>query len=110
MTDDKVHPKYSCISCEYSTCRKSQYDRHLATRKHANPLTTTDTNSSGKYKCDCGKTYKHRQSLFSHKKDCNEMKKVEENKNLLFSIVKQNEDLKNLILEQNKLINEIVQK
>ena len=28
--------KYICDICDYSTCRKSQYNRHLTTDKHKN--------------------------------------------------------------------------
>ena len=30
----KVHDKYGCSICNYSTCHKSQYDRHILTAKH----------------------------------------------------------------------------
>ena len=26
--------KFRCEKCDYSTCRKSQYERHLQTKKH----------------------------------------------------------------------------
>lgn len=30
----KVAPEYYCEICDYSTCRKSSYDKHLFTAKH----------------------------------------------------------------------------
>ena len=30
----KVAKIFKCESCDYTTCRKSSYDKHLSTRKH----------------------------------------------------------------------------
>jgi len=80
MTDNSVQnssEKFICSYCDYNTCRKSQYDRHLMTAKHIktyNLLTNTDNSASVSskkdYLCECGKNYKHRQSLYNHKKQC----------------------------------------
>ena len=32
----KVAMKYSCKLCDYYTCNKSDYAKHLSTRKHKN--------------------------------------------------------------------------
>ena len=62
-----------CDKCDYITCRKSQFDRHLLTTKHKT-LTNTYSlelkSSRQEYVCECGKIYKYRQSLFTHKKKC----------------------------------------
>ena len=37
MSTEKVqtkNDKFVCLVCDYNTCRKSQYDRHLTTSKH----------------------------------------------------------------------------
>ena len=64
---------FSCKYCNYFTSRKSQFDRHLLTRKHM-ILTNVDEkvpkSSTSLYMCECGKSYKHRQSLSLHKKKC----------------------------------------
>ena len=108
----KVPTNFICNFCDYKTCRKSQYDRHLLTAKHkmltqkvpkvpcetastyiqeisshkntyvshllddkSKMLTNVDkmlTEFSSVPKiniCDCGKTFKHRQSLHVHKKN-----------------------------------------
>ena len=40
VNDSKIVPKSSkkfvCVCCDYSTSRKSQYNRHLLTAKHLN--------------------------------------------------------------------------
>ncbi len=78
MTDEnsaKLGKKYNCNICHYTCSYKSDLNKHLLTRKHIytyNILTNTDENSAklGEYSCECGNTYKHRQSLFNHKKKC----------------------------------------
>ena len=63
---------YTCEICNYLTCRLSQYSRHLLTAKHE-ILTNAYINTpkiAKQFTCDCGKEYKHRQSLNNHKKKC----------------------------------------
>ena len=84
---DKFHEingeKYYCNYCDTKCLRPSEWERHILTRKHKKSCNTdanTDNtdmstsdcdNSIGRtYKCSCGKQYKHRQSLFTHKKTC----------------------------------------
>lgn len=77
MTDkkcQKVPQIYHCKTCEYTTCHLSHWKKHLNTKKHQR-LTNTDVLTDKKcqkvpFVCECGRTYKHRQSLFSHKKKC----------------------------------------
>ena len=64
---------FRCETCDFNTSNKCNYLKHLDTRKHKT-LTKFDTNlaknASPSYDCLCGKSYKHRQSLYSHKKVC----------------------------------------
>ena len=75
--DNIVVPKkfqnFYCKSCDYSTCRKSQYERHLNTAKHK-MVTNGDIlvpNENTKHICSCGKEFKYRQGLSRHKQNCN---------------------------------------
>ena len=68
--------KYYCNFCNLNTFKKSQYDKHILTAKHkkrSNVDANVYNNSQElilKYKCNCGKYYKYRQSLYVHKKKC----------------------------------------
>ena len=64
---------FYCKSCDYSTCRKSQYERHLNTAKHK-MVTNGDKKMPidiTKHICSCGKEFKYRQGLSRHKQNCN---------------------------------------
>lgn len=105
--------KFYCESCDYGTCRKSQFDRHLSTNKHK-MFTNVDTaelkSSNNEYVCECGKLYKHRQSLYVHKKKCNFVEETEKTGNTinsmdsLFSADNESQDYKTMfikIMEEN---------
>ena len=113
MTDileKKSSANFICQKCYYITSRKSQYDRHLLTPKHQNTdklLTNTDiegSKSSLSFTCNCGKNYKHRQSLFNHKKKCIHSQELNSTNNdkLVEYLMKENSEFKNLILEALK--------
>jgi hypothetical protein len=72
----KIANKYECKNCNYITSNKYDYNKHLLTAKHE-ILTNTYTNTYNNvpkiakaFTCDCGKEYKHRQSLNNHKQKC----------------------------------------
>lgn len=65
--------KFSCTLCNTKCSRQSEWNRHIISTKHVNLVsnnTAIITPSITTYNCKCGKEYKHRQSLFSHKKLC----------------------------------------
>jgi hypothetical protein len=78
----KLSSKFSCSSCDYNTCSKKDYNRHLSTRKHLRMTTSLHLNDNlaqpERFKCVCGVEYKYRQGLWKHKKTC-ELKKLPKN-------------------------------
>ncbi|MEI7690771.1 MAG: hypothetical protein WCI63_04055 [bacterium] len=69
---EKRKPKHICVVCDFSTSKKSEYDRHLLTSKHerlTNPNKKTPKIQTD-YTCECGRKYKHMSSLCTHKKTC----------------------------------------
>jgi hypothetical protein len=128
MTDvfcRKKSPKYSCVYCHYKCFKKSDYEKHSLTKKHK-ILTNTDiiltdvdflspnhklennNNTLNKlHNCECGNMYKHRQSLFNHKKKCNVSKSTPlENEiptnDLIIMLIKQNNDLQKSLIDITK--------
>uniref|UniRef100_A0A6C0C4S4 C2H2-type domain-containing protein n=1 Tax=viral metagenome TaxID=1070528 RepID=A0A6C0C4S4_9ZZZZ len=116
MACQKISCKKSifiCEKCTFKCSNKYNYNKHLLTKKHK-ILTNTDTNTynidvkhvKNIFMCECGKEYKHRQSLHNHKKICdyeknNEIKinkkEEEDYKELLHSVIKQNTELQKTI-------------
>ena len=62
---EKTPTFFACKICDYSSSKESDYNRHLATRKHQN----NDKNAK-KNACICGKAFMHRQGLHVHRKKC----------------------------------------
>ena len=124
----KSSKNYCCIICDYNTSRSSQYERHLLTRKHAILTQSHNFDKKGSkliFACECGKNYKYRQSLHTHKKNCTfsvptNLKDISENKinlsndlsndlsnELIFEVVKKQQDQ---IIELTNTIKELIPK
>jgi len=102
--------KYKCISCDYVTSRKSQYDRHLNTRKHI-LITNGLQLGTCDYVCECGKEYSCRQNLFRHKQKCKGAQEQIQvpppvDSSLVIELLKQNQEFKELMIEQHKRMTE----
>ena len=106
--------KFECFFCDFKCCNKNDYNRHILTRKHKLLSNTTEKHSKNSecFICECGKEYKHHSSLWNHKKKCFQKDEKEtENNNIspefILKIIKQNQEFKDLLLEQNKTIIEL---
>ena len=142
---DKLHNTYNtyensqlirhyfyCSKCKYKCAKKSDYVKHCASKKHTKD---NDTYEHHEYVCHCGKTYKHRQSLYSHKASCNTycesstdtidndaLKHTITNNyqrddvtgeplnqtELIIELLKQNQEFKNLIVEERREFQQII--
>ena len=63
---------YDCIKCSFKCGKTSDYNRHINTAKHKR-MTNNDANAQKTailHICECGKKYKFRQGLYSHKQKC----------------------------------------
>jgi hypothetical protein len=105
------NPSYFCEKCCFITGNKKDFNKHLATAKHQNDnkMITNDNKKTQKtpdHSCDnCGKVYKHRSGLSVHRKKCTE--KLPLSPELVLNILQQNQEFKELIMEQNKAILDI---
>jgi len=110
--------QYYCEMCDFGCCKKSEWDRHIDTKKHIDSDDEMQNISKkNKHICHCGKEYAHRQGLYTHKKICKFFKKsnienvVVDNKpeNVLVSdssnneiihlLIKENSDFKTMIMD-----------
>jgi hypothetical protein len=97
--------KFCCDFCYYATSNKKDFTKHLSTRKHQ-ILTNTYQNTYQKsppeiantFACECGKKYKHKQSLHSHKKTCKLVLVINNTTEII------NENIDNGIIQQNQPI------
>jgi hypothetical protein len=107
--------KFYCKNCDYGTSKKSSYDNHNESQKHKNnDLTTNDNEKNAKlcfkkYECEnCVKSFNDRAGLWRHNKKCNESQKSnkspEISQELILTIIKQNSELQNTIIEMSKNI------
>ena len=72
--------EYICEKCDYKSCNRKDYKRHLLTTKHK--MITNDYKPEGTHICKCGKKYKHRQGLSLHKKKCTTFKSSSDNQHI----------------------------
>ena len=114
----KTH-RYNCDPCRFMTGNKKDYNRHILTRKHememhGNNFTHYD------YQCDtCSKYFKTNSGLWKHSKKCNiilqsDNKEVSNNytipqdPSIVVELLKQNQDFKNLIIEERRDFQEMM--
>ena len=103
----KFSGKFYCEKCDYTSSRKSDFNKHLQSKKHNDKNDNIDDNKKLSYNCDCGKKYNFLSGLSRHKKLCNGNKKdsiiisdnKDEMKELVFKLIKQNTELQQQISE-----------
>ena len=121
-----------CEKCNYSTTNQFDYNKHLLTKKHnsikkevSNKKLIEITNNLIVNQCEnCKKVYSSRNNLWKHKQKCitnieqkeeNEPIQEPENTNsnevmtneMIMEIIKQNQDIKTMLLEQQNTIIEL---
>jgi hypothetical protein len=120
--ENSIMHKFFCESCDYNTSRKCNFDKHLVSAKHIR-MTKDDAGGQKVAKsskiqqdffCDCGRSYKHRQGLWKHKKDCqyidDKNKELIEksdsltDKDLIMMLIKDNNELRKMMMEQQSLM------
>ena len=119
----KISKKYFCESCDFKCSRKSEWDIHVLRPKHinsqnGNKMEILETQKISRHICLCKKEYKTNSGLWKHSKVCNFKEKTETNigttnelnnisPELILNIIQQNQEFKDLLLEQNKTIIEL---
>ena len=121
--DDKFREKgktyFECKNCHFISSDKWKYERHILTPKHQR---ITKELLKGKkkgiendviFKCQCGNEYRYRQGLYKHRKKCQNntsvfQKYFSSNEELIETIIKENNEVKQLLIEQNMKILDMV--
>ena len=134
MTNDdqkvaKVAQIMYCNLCDYKCIKKSNFVKHLTTEKHKKRLLddqimTNDDQKVAKvaqplFTCECGKKYKYKQGLSVHKKNCkffldeqsdNSNNKLTLSNDVVLKLLNDNQELKNIIVQQQTQISELIPK
>lgn len=118
----KISKIYNCNLCDYITCKKSDFNKHNLTEKHAimtksyiggQKVSKSDKKSQELlFTCECGKSYKHRQGLWKHKQSCYEEEpnkitketQLTTDKDLILMLIKDNNELRKMMMEQQNLM------
>ena len=104
----KKHQYFICETCDFKCFKKGDYNRHITTQKHKNLNNPNKITSNYINECICGKKFKHQSTLCAHKKKCVIQNNTDNNdpidSNLVVQLLKQNDEFKSLIIEQNKSI------
>lgn len=111
----KSRREYHCIKCDYHTCKRSDWKKHLETNKHKtremlHNATDLGAKKSPKlWRCECGKVYKHHTSYYRHKNQCahriqagQTISSMDGVKDLMVSMVEENRELRAILLDQQK--------
>ena len=96
----KSSDNYHCMHCDYNTSSKKDFNKHLSTDKHQKKDKSTNCNISQSdmdkivktFDCNCGKKYKERSGLWRHKKLCVNLEPAKIDTNLVIELLKQNKE------------------
>jgi hypothetical protein len=116
---------FECKECDYKTCNKKDFKKHIDTKKHKNNKynqTTTIHPQEHNMVCVCGKSYGHRASLYNHKKNCKMIVQSGMNENaivgdkinitteMFMKLMNDNQEMIKIIKEQQLQLNTIIPK
>ena len=132
----KLCPKFYCKFCDYGTSKKSSFDNHKLSLKHATNVSISKTEmpgnafmpklcSEGNYSCqNCDRLFNSPSGLWKHKQKCKDdddnaeikrdikelAKQITDKDELIMFLIKENSEFKNIIMEQQTQQNNIVMK
>ena len=108
MEDKKLKkrdPRFVCVSCNFKCYMKCDWDRHILRPKHINNIfleNTEEKKTNKTYNCKCGRIFLTSSGLWKHEQKCGLYKPDNlSDSNLIIQLIKQNQDFKELLIEQN---------
>ena len=117
----KSYKNYKCDKCDYITCYKKDFNKHLLTRKHKMETDGNHFSQKIKFQCEfCERIFQNRSGLWKHNKKCTvkishhvqiEKQAVKEEINkidagMINELIKQNKELQTLLVDQKGQIDE----
>ena len=110
---EKPSKTYHCELCDFDTSNSTDYARHIRTRKHTQRTNVNHftEKTAAQFICDtCNKCYKARNGLWYHQQKCQPVSQpiVDASNNfvidkeLIMLLIKENSELKNLLVEEHK--------
>ena len=115
-----IIPKFYCETCHFKCSKQSEYNRHIETKKHKNLIdhekNAKKTPKNAEFTCLCGSFYTHLPSFQKHQQTCisyTETSVVNNTtydcdfKSMFLEMVKQNEEFKQIMVEQNSKLMEM---
>ena len=99
---------FVCELCDFNTCNKKDYKRHILTNKHnfnVSQYSAIKKPQKTQHHCSCGKIYKDYSGLWRHKKKCNfdsddePIKSESFDKELMMELIKNNTEVQKMMME-----------
>jgi hypothetical protein len=121
----KGHSDYYCEKCDFNCSKKYSWERHIVTSKHTGEVNGNDLGAKKgekgqKYLCTkCEKCFNTNSGLWKHKQKCQtyDEQNIQELNNqelnnqitpeLIMSVLQQNKELQQMLIDQNKTIIEL---
>ena len=121
--------KFVCEYCDFKCSKHSDWIRHIVRPKHLfrtngykpiqNDVIQTPKTQDDMFYCECGKGYKYTSGLWRHKNKCNKNIKPQTatetttpqiTPEMVITLIQQNKELQQTLVEQNKTIMILAQK
>jgi len=103
--------KFICESCDFKCSKQSDWIRHVNRPKHLNNqknINSTPKNAE-KFVCNnCSNEYKYSSGLWKHVKKCKEKKNEVIYEDKQYSIIKENPDIVELLINENKEFKNVI--
>jgi hypothetical protein len=116
--------EFYCNLCDFKCIKKSDWIRHVNTKKHmyrhnGNKMESAEIKKNAEHICNCGKKFQTHSGLWKHSQKCivennnpeKEQIKSEESsdKDLIMLLIKENSELKTLMMEQSNMMMKVIE-
>ena len=103
--------KFVCENCDFKCSKQSDWTRHINRPKHLRTeknINSTPKNAE-KFVCNnCSNEYKYSSGLWKHVKNCKEKKNEVIYEDKQYSIIKENPDIVDLLINENKEFKNVI--